>query len=45
MGSTISNPQLYWVVASALCGLLFLIFDATRHFIHALSPVRLRRPA
>jgi putative hemolysin len=43
MGSTISNPQLYWVVASALCGLLFLIFDATRHFIHALSPVRLRR--
>jgi putative hemolysin len=42
MGSTGSNPQLYWVAASALCGLLFLIFDATRHFIHALSPVRLR---
>ena len=43
MGSTSSNPQLYWVAGSALCGLLFLIFDATRHFIHALSPVRLRR--
>ncbi|HEX7420389.1 MAG TPA: hemolysin family protein [Thermoanaerobaculia bacterium] len=43
MGSTSSNPQLYWVAASALCGVLFLIFDATRHFIHALSPVRLRR--
>ena len=43
MGSTSSNPQLYWVIGSTLCGILFLIFDATRHFIHALSPVRLRR--
>lgn len=43
MGSSSSSPQILWVVASALCGILFLIFDATRHFIHALSPVTLRR--
>jgi len=42
MGSS-SNPQLAWVLASTVCGILFLIFDATRHFIHQLSPVRLRR--
>lgn len=43
MGSTSSNPHLLWVVAATLCGILYLIFDATRHFIHQLSPVRLRR--
>ena len=43
MGSSSSNPQMAWVLASTLCGILFLIFDATRHFIHQLSPVRLRR--
>ncbi len=43
MGSTSSNPEIAWVLASTLCGILFLIFDATRHFIHQLSPVRLRR--
>ncbi|HEV8658420.1 MAG TPA: hemolysin family protein [Thermoanaerobaculia bacterium] len=31
------------MLSSTLCGILFLIFDATRHFIHQLSPVGLRR--
>ncbi|HEX9162175.1 MAG TPA: hemolysin family protein [Thermoanaerobaculia bacterium] len=35
--------QLYWVLTATLCGILYLIFDATRHFVHQLSPVRLRR--
>jgi hypothetical protein len=43
MGSGHSSLQLSWAVLAALCGVLFLIFDATRHFIHQLSPVRLRR--
>lgn len=42
MGSS-NNFQFYWVLSSTLCGILFLIFDATRHFVHQLSPVRLRR--
>src|SRR5712691_1081245 len=42
MGSS-NNLQLYWVLSSTLCGILFLIFDATRHFVHHLSPVHLRR--
>lgn len=32
-----------WAVVAALCGLLFLVFDAARHFLQQLSPVRLRR--
>jgi CBS domain containing-hemolysin-like protein len=43
MGSSTSNLQFYWVLSSTLCGILFLIFDATRHFVHQLSPVGLRR--
>src|SRR5438105_1757784 len=43
MGSSSSNLQFYWVLNSTLCGILFLIFDATRHFVHQLSPVSLRR--
>lgn len=43
MGSSHSSLQLSWAVLAALCGVLFLIFDATRHFINQLSPVRLRR--
>ena len=35
--------QIYWVLIAGLCGVLYLIFDATRHFVHQLSPVRLRR--
>jgi magnesium and cobalt exporter, CNNM family len=43
MGSSGSNLQMYWGLIATLCGVLFLIFDATRHFVHQLSPVRLRR--
>jgi putative hemolysin len=43
MGSSGSNLQIYWVLIAALCGVLYLIFDATRHFVYQLSPVRLRR--
>src|SRR4029078_10646681 len=43
MGSTSSH--LAWIVAAAICGLLFLIFDAARYFAQQLGPVRLRRLA
>jgi len=42
MGSTASGPELVWVGIAALCGLLFLVFDAARHFVQQLGPVRLR---
>jgi CBS domain containing-hemolysin-like protein len=40
MGSTSSH--LGWIVAAAICGLLYLIFDAARFFAQQLGPVRLR---
>lgn len=43
MGSSSDSFDAYWVFTAALCGILFLIFDATRHFIQQLGPVRLRR--
>jgi len=43
MGSTTSH--LAWIVAAAICGLLFLIFDAARYFAQQLGPVGLRRLA
>ncbi len=43
MGSTSSH--LAWIVLAAICGLLFLIFDAARYFAQQLGPVRLRRLA
>jgi putative hemolysin len=41
MGSSLS--QTAWVWIAVLCGLLFLIFDASRYFTHQISPVTLRR--
>jgi putative hemolysin len=41
MGSSGLQPA--WVVVSAICGLLYLIFDAARYFAQQLSPVALRR--
>jgi len=43
MGSTSSH--LAWIVVAAICGLLYLIFDAARYFAQQLGPVRLRRLA
>ncbi|HSP35643.1 MAG TPA: hemolysin family protein [Thermoanaerobaculia bacterium] len=42
MGSNASGPEFLWVLVAALSGLLFLIFDAARHFVQQLGPVRLR---
>jgi CBS domain containing-hemolysin-like protein len=36
---------LVWIAVSAVCGLLYLIFDAARYFAQQLGPVRLRRLA
>ena len=41
MGS--SSSETIWVVLSALCGILYLIFDALRSFALQVSPVALRR--
>jgi putative hemolysin len=43
MGSTSSH--FIWIVVAAVCGLLYLIFDAARYFAQQLGPVRLRRLA
>ncbi len=43
MGSTSSGPQISWILISIACGILFLIFDAARHFVQQLGPVRLRQ--
>src|SRR4051794_40916964 len=43
MGS--SGSITIWVVLAALCGLLYLIFDALRSFALQISPVALRRLA
>jgi len=43
MGSSSPPLHLHWVVIAALCGILYLIFDAARSFAQQLSPVRLRR--
>lgn len=41
MGSSFSSA--HWVLLAALCGLLYLVFDAARYFANQLSPVKLRR--
>jgi len=41
MGS--SGSQSVWIFLAALCGILFLIFDAIRAIVQQLSPVALRR--
>ena len=41
MGS--SGSETIWMVLAALCGLLYLIFDALRSFALQISPVALRR--
>ncbi|MGH9421998.1 MAG: hypothetical protein ACRD3J_18620, partial [Thermoanaerobaculia bacterium] len=42
MGSS-SLSHITWIVLSAICGVLFLIFDAIRYFAQQISPVTLRR--
>ena len=41
MGSSLSTAA--WLTIAVVCGLLFLIFDAARYFVHQVSPVTLRR--
>ncbi len=43
MGS--SGPHISSLVIAAVCGILYLIFDAARHFAQQIGPVRLRRLA
>jgi CBS domain containing-hemolysin-like protein len=43
MGSTSWGPQISWILISVVCGILFLVFDAARHFVQQLGPVRLRQ--
>lgn len=43
MGS--SGPHVISLVIAAICGILYLIFDAARHFAQQLGAVRLRRLA
>lgn len=43
MGS--SDHASLWTALAAVCGFLYLIFDAGRYFAHQLSPVGLRRLA
>jgi CBS domain containing-hemolysin-like protein len=40
MGSTDATTS--WLLLAAATGLLYLIFDAARHFVYQLGPVRLR---
>ncbi len=40
MGSTVSTAQ--WLLLAATSGVLYLVFDAARHFVYQLGPVRLR---
>ncbi len=42
MGSSLSHPQVVWVLIAIVCGVCYLIFDALRSFALQLSPVRLR---
>ncbi len=42
MGSVSAPSELFWVIVAVLSGILFLIFDAARHFVQQLGPVRLR---
>lgn len=42
MGSPASGSEFLWVLVAGLCGILFLIFDAARHFVQQIGPVRLR---
>ena len=41
MGS--SSSDVSWAVLAAICGGLYLIFDAARYFVQRVSPVTLRR--
>ena len=41
MGSSLSHAA--WVTIAAVCGFLFLVFDASRYFAHQISQVTLRR--
>jgi CBS domain containing-hemolysin-like protein len=41
MGSTLSPAA--WLTIAVVCGLLFLLFDASRYFTQKISPVTLRR--
>lgn len=41
MGSSLSIGQ--WVAAAVVCGILYLLFDAARHFALEVSPVTFRR--
>lgn len=41
MGSSFSHAQ--WTAIAVVCGILYLIFDAARHFAQQVSPVTLRR--
>ncbi len=43
MGS--SGSETIWILLAALCGILYLIFDALRSFALQISPVALRRLA
>ncbi|HVR42745.1 MAG TPA: hemolysin family protein [Thermoanaerobaculia bacterium] len=40
MGSSVSPSQ--WLLLATACGIFYLIFDAARHFVFQLGPVRLR---
>ena len=40
MGSSVSTSQ--WLLLAFVSGVLYLIFDAARHFVYQLGPVRLR---
>ncbi|MGH9456364.1 MAG: hemolysin family protein [Thermoanaerobaculia bacterium] len=40
MGSSVSPSQ--WLLLASACGIFYLIFDAARHFVFQLGPVRLR---
>lgn len=41
MGSSLSHGS--WALLGAICGFLFLVFDAVRYFAQQISPVTLRR--
>jgi CBS domain containing-hemolysin-like protein len=40
MGSSVSTAQ--WLLLATATGVLYLVFDAARHFVYQLGPVRLR---
>jgi magnesium and cobalt exporter, CNNM family len=43
MGSSTPHLHASWLVVAVSCAVLYLIFDAARHFVQQLGPVRLRR--